>query len=68
MAKITRDTMIMDAIKSHPEAIRLFGQFGLAGCAMCHMREDETIGQGADAHGIDTNGLINALNELLGEE
>lgn len=65
MEKITKDTIIMDAIRKHPEAMGTFARFGLAGCAMCHLGEDETIGQGASAHGIDADGLIDALNALL---
>ena len=43
MAKITRDTGIIEAVQEHPEIIEVFQQYGL-GCIGCMAANFETIG------------------------
>ena len=50
MAKITKDTGIIDAVQQHPEIIEVFQNYGL-GCIGCMAAHYETIGQGAGAQG-----------------
>lgn len=66
MAKLTKDTGIMDAVQEHPEIIEVFQEYGL-GCIGCMAAHFETIGQGAGAHGIDVDALINDLNKKISE-
>ena len=66
MAKLTTDTGIIDAVQEHPEIIEVFQEYGL-GCIGCMAAHFETIGQGAGAHGIDVDALINDLNKKISE-
>ena len=66
MAKITRDTGIIEAVQEHPEIIEVFQQYGL-GCIGCMAAHFETIGQGAGAHGIDVDALIEDINKVIAE-
>ncbi|MCH3914984.1 MAG: DUF1858 domain-containing protein [Acidaminococcaceae bacterium] len=66
MAKITRDTGIIEAVQEHPEIIEVFQQYGL-GCIGCMAANFETIGQGASAHGLDVDALIADINKKIGE-
>jgi len=64
MAKITKDTGIIEAVQEHPEIIEVFQQYGL-GCIGCMAAQFETIGQGAGAHGLDVDALIADINKKI---
>ncbi len=66
MAKITKDTGIIDAVQQHPEIIEVFQNYGL-GCIGCMAAHYETIGQGAGAHGLDVDALIEDINKKIAE-
>jgi len=66
MAKITKDTGIIDAVQEHPEIIEVFQEYGL-GCIGCMAANFETIGQGAGAHGLDVDALIEDINKKISE-
>ena len=66
MAKITKDTGIIDAVQQHPEIIEVFQNYGL-GCIGCMAAHYETIGQGAGAHGLDVDALVEDINKKIGE-
>lgn len=66
MAKITKDTGIIDAVQQYPEIIEVFQNYGL-GCVGCMAAHYETIGQGAGAHGLDVDALIADINKKIGE-
>ena len=63
---ITKDTGIIEAVQSHPEIMEVFAEFGL-GCIGCMAAHFETIGQGAGAHGIDVDALIEDINKVIAE-
>ena len=67
MAKITKDTGIIDAVQQHPEIIEVFQNYGLGwiGCMAAHY---ETIGQGAGAHGLDVDALVSDINKKIAEQ
>ena len=44
----------------------LFAEYGL-GCIGCMAAHFETIGQGAGAHGIDVDALIEDINKVIAE-
>ena len=67
MAKITKDTGIIDAVQQHPEIIEVFQNYGL-GCIGCMAAHYETIGQGAGAHGLDVDALVSDLNKKIAEQ
>ena len=60
--KITRDMGIMEVVQKYPETIEIFRSFGM-GCIGCAAAHFENIEQGATAHGMDVDALMQALNE-----
>ena len=67
MAKITKDTGIIDAVQQYPEIIEVFQNYGL-GCIGCMAAHYETIGQGAGAHGLDVDALVSDINKKIAEQ
>lgn len=66
MAKITKEMGIMEVVQQWPDTANIFMDFGM-GCLGCAAAHFENIEQGASAHGIDVDALINALNQAVGE-
>jgi len=62
--KITKDMNIIEVVQKYPDTIGVFMYAGM-GCFGCHVAQFETIEQGATAHGIDVDALVNALNEVV---
>ncbi|MCI9408011.1 MAG: DUF1858 domain-containing protein [Clostridia bacterium] len=62
MAKITKDTLIMDCLKMNPDSAEILQAVGMhcLGCALAH---NETIEQAVFAHGNDLDVLLEKLNE-----
>ena len=63
--QITKDTVIDEVLKAHPESIRIFMKYNL-GCIGCMGAAGESIEMGARMHGIDPEPLVKELNELFG--
>lgn len=59
----TKDMTIADAVNAHPEARMVFMKSGM-GCCGCAIASNETIEEGAQAHGIDPDVLVAELNKL----
>jgi hybrid cluster-associated redox disulfide protein len=69
-AKITKDMTFGEVLKKYPETVKTFFQYGMH-CFGCHLAVDETIEQGAMAHGVVVDELIGDLNKTVassGEE
>jgi hybrid cluster-associated redox disulfide protein len=64
MKKITKDMLIGDIIKKHPDSIGIMLEHGLQ-CVGCHVATWETLEQGASGHGIDTNNLVEEINKTI---
>ena len=64
MAKITKDTLIMDCLKLNPNSAEILQAVGMhcLGCALAH---NETIAQAVMVHGNDLEKLLAKLNEGL---
>jgi len=64
MVKITKKMSIGEVVSQNPETIEVFQKHGLhcMGCAIAHF---EDIEQGASAHGIDTDKLVEDLNKKI---
>ncbi len=60
---ITKDMGIMEVVQKYPDTIGVFMYAGM-GCLGCAASRFENIEQGATAHGIDVDALIDALNEV----
>ncbi len=54
---------IIEVVQKYPAAVDVFRNYGM-GCLGCSAARFENIEQGASAHGIDINALINDLNKI----
>ena len=61
---ITKDMSIMEVVQSYPDTVPVFMYAGM-GCFGCMAAQFENIEQGALAHGIDVDALVDALNEVV---
>ena len=61
--KITLQDGIMETVQKYPATAEVFRSFGM-GCLGCAAAHFETIEQGANAHGMDLQKLIEALNKV----
>ena len=61
---ITKDMSIIEVVQKYPDTaiVFMYAGMGCIGCAAAHF---ENIEQGAMAHGIDVDALIEALNEVV---
>jgi hybrid cluster-associated redox disulfide protein len=64
---IKKEMPIGDVVKSHPETVPVFMQHGLH-CIGCAVAAFESIEEGATAHGIDVDALIEDLNKATQAE
>lgn len=64
MAKITKDTLIIDCLKLNPNSAEILQSVGMhcLGCALAH---GETIEEAVFVHGNDLDEIIARLNEGL---
>lgn len=61
---ITKDMSIIEVVNNYPDTAMVFMYAGM-GCLGCAAARFENIEQGATAHGIDVDALIDALNEVV---
>ena len=66
MAKITKDTLIVDCLRINPNSAEILQAAGMhcIGCAMAH---GETIEEAVFVHGNDLDKLLEKLNEGIAE-
>ena len=62
---ITKEMVIGEVINEHPDLVRTFFANGMM-CIGCPASQGESIEQASLVHGIDTDQLVNALNEAIG--
>lgn len=63
---ITKDMGIVEIVQKYPKTVEVLMNAGM-GCLGCAASHFENIEQGAMAHGIDIDALIEALNAAVGE-
>jgi len=61
---ITKDMSITEVVNKYPETVPVFMEHGM-GCLGCAAARFENIEQGAMAHGIDVDKLIEDLNRAV---
>ncbi len=66
MATITKDMKIGEVVEQHPQTIEVFLRHGLM-CFGCAVARFENVEQGAVAHGIEVEPLVNDLNTAVAE-
>ena len=62
--EIRGDMTIAEVAGHFPEAIPVFMKHGMT-CFGCPMALSETVAQGAEAHGMDAEDLLKALNKAV---
>lgn len=62
--KITKDMTFHQAMQLSPEVARVLGKYHL-GCVGCMGAMNETLEQGALAHGLDVNDILRDLNAIF---
>jgi hybrid cluster-associated redox disulfide protein len=64
MSTITKDMPIGDVVQNYPQTIEVFLKHGLM-CFGCAIARFENVEQGAMAHGINVDALMNDLNAAV---
>lgn len=64
MERIDARTRIQTLLQEHPETARVLAKYNL-GCTGCLGVKHETVGRGAQAHGVDVNELLRDLNAVI---
>ncbi len=64
MAKITKDTIIMDVLQLDPETAPFFLEIGMH-CLGCPSASGESIEQACAVHGTDADALVEKINAFL---
>jgi len=62
--KITKEMTFHQALQMSPDVAKVLRGFNL-GCIGCMGAMNETIEQGAKAHGLDVEEIITALNAIF---
>jgi len=65
--KITKEMSFGEVLRKYPQTVKIFFMYGMH-CFGCAIAEDETIEQGALAHGVSPDELIEDLNKALTDE
>lgn len=64
---LTKDMGIMEVVSNYPETVEVFINAGM-GCLGCAAAHFENIEQGATAHGINVEQLMEDLNAVVNKE
>ena len=64
MSTITKEMPIGDVVEEYPQTIEVFLKHGLM-CFGCAIARFENVEQGAQAHGINVDTLIQDLNAAV---
>lgn len=64
MPVINKDMTFHEVMQKSPEVVKVLGSFNL-GCVGCMGAMNETLEQGATAHGLDVEDLLTALNAIF---
>ncbi len=62
--KISKNMTFHQVLQMSPEVARVLGKFNL-GCVGCMGAMNETLEQGAIAHGLDVNDILRELNAIF---
>lgn len=62
--EVKGDMMIAEVVTHHPETMPVFFKHGMT-CFGCPMALQETVEQGAQAHGIDLEDMLKELNKAV---
>ena len=61
---ITKDMTFFEVMRTFPESVKVLQKHNL-GCVGCMGAQNESLEQGANAHGLDVNELLKDLNAAV---
>ncbi|KAA0895203.1 DUF1858 domain-containing protein [Oryzomonas rubra] len=61
---ITKDMTFFEVMRMYPDAVAVLQKYNL-GCIGCMGAQNESLEQGANAHGIDVETLVKDLNAAI---
>ena len=64
MAKVTKDTIIMDVLRMDPGTAGFFFEIGMH-CIGCPSASGESIERAAMVHGVDADAWVDKINSYL---
>lgn len=64
---ITKEMGIVEIVRKYPQTVQVFQSHGM-GCLGCSAARFENVEQGAAAHGIDIDKLIQDLNDAIKDQ
>ena len=67
MKKVTKDTIIMDALRIDEGTAKFFIEIGMH-CLGCPSASGESIEQACMVHGADADELVDRINEYLADK
>ncbi len=67
MKKVTKDTIIMDALRLDEGTAKFFLEIGMH-CLGCPSASGESIEQACMVHGADADELVERINEYLADK
>jgi len=62
--KITKDMTFFEVMRNFPESLKVLQKYNM-GCVGCMGAQNESLAQGANAHGIDPDELLKDLNAAI---
>lgn len=63
--KINKDMTFFELMRTYPESVKVLQNYNL-GCIGCMGAQNESLEQGARAHGLDIESLMKDLNAAIG--
>jgi hypothetical protein len=63
--RFSPDMTVREAQLLHPQAGQVMAVLHLGGCSSCAVEPDEKLAQACAQNGVDVNGLLDALNQLV---
>jgi hybrid cluster-associated redox disulfide protein len=65
--KISKEMKIDEILQKYPESVEIFLKHGFH-CLGCAAASFENLEEGAKAHGIDADKLVDELNEIVNKK
>jgi hybrid cluster-associated redox disulfide protein len=63
--KISKEMTFFELMRTYPESVKVLQKHNL-GCIGCMGAQNESLEQGARAHGLDVETLLADLNSVIG--
>ncbi|MGL6130452.1 MAG: DUF1858 domain-containing protein [Fusobacteriaceae bacterium] len=61
---VTANTNILEAVQKYPIIAEIFQKYGL-GCVGCMIAAGESLEEGLEAHGLNSDLIIYEINKLI---